>query len=193
MWGGGRVRYAAHIIGLLRPGHPGPVFEADTNTVGPLDAWPDADIDLLLEEGRRTADAQRAQLDATRSRALTAQAITLALLTVYASQLGSVLHCQPCFLRWVFFLGGAAATWGLLGLLSVTMTQVAIAVIHPGLVSRFDGDRKRTLAAEYAGAAADNNSVLATLLTVFREAVLWVTLSAAIEAGVWIALKVAHP
>lgn len=188
-----RRLFAAHVVALLaRPGHPGPVLDVDRNTVASLDAWDDEDLAVLLDEGRRQADAQASQLEAIRTRAQTAQAITLALLTVYASQAGQVLarkHHLP--VRVAFFIGAAAAIYGLFGLLAVTMTQVRMSVIHAARVSHLPRPLKKSLPAEYAEAAIENSSVLATSLTVFREGVVWVTLSTLIEAAVWIGLKVA--
>lgn len=185
-----RWLFARHVVGLLRPGRPGPTHAVDSNTVSPIDDLDDSELDTLLEEGRRDEDRHLAQLDAIRGRAQSAQLTTLALLTVYASQLGPVLDVKRhSWLLGGYIVGAGFAIWGLLGLLSVGMTQVALSTMHPAIVTGLPRPLKASLATEYAHAAIENSPVIATLLSVFREAVMWITLSAGVESLVWIYLK----
>jgi hypothetical protein len=61
--------YARHVLALFWPNKQAPTIEADHNQAGDVSGWPDRDLELLVEEGRRQLDRQHEDLERIRSRA----------------------------------------------------------------------------------------------------------------------------
>jgi hypothetical protein len=185
-----RWSYIRYLAAIFRPGHPPPVIEAvDRTQVRDLANWVDADVDLLLDEGRRAADSGTASLAEIRARAQVAFTTCLVLFGALAAQLKPVRghHTDP--LRWILFDGSAWFTFlALGGSLAIIVIQLTVPVIHPALLTSYSSPVKRELARDYANTAVDWNRVNGTTRAVLREALLYLTLGGLLDAVVWILL-----
>ena len=61
--------YLLHVLALIRPGAPVPTFRAHQIAAQPLTGWSDDELQLMVDEGRRQADRQLADLEQIRGRA----------------------------------------------------------------------------------------------------------------------------
>ncbi len=78
--------YARHVVALLLPGCDLGEFIAHPTEPGDVSGWDAEELRLLLEEGRRQLDRQRAELERIQTRAQFLFTTAAALLTVFVSQ-----------------------------------------------------------------------------------------------------------
>jgi hypothetical protein len=168
------------------------VLETDRNTVGHLDTWQEDDLSLLLEEGRRHLGRLDAAVDNVRGRAQHALTVGLAMLAVLASQLPKMRaydaagHHAPPALLLIFTAAAAALMWAQLGLVSILAVNFEVGAIHATAVSRLAPPRLRVLGQHYAEQVVVMGNRVSTLLTVLREATLWLTIGGALLGVVWV-------
>jgi hypothetical protein len=185
-----RVAYARHIFALITPGNPPPTLRGDRTTPGDLSGWTTDDLNLLIEEGRRHIDRVLADIDRVRNRAQQTFTAALALLVVVAAQLPTVTrHNRPIFYA-IFALSALFVTIGLVGALSVFVVQVKVSIIHAGVLSRYQPPIRKALADDYATVTGESENTSLTLVTVLREALLYVSIGAALDGILWLSIHV---
>nr|MDT0664924.1 hypothetical protein [Micromonospora sp. DSM 115978] len=143
----GRQVYLLYCLALLRPGRTPPDLPVDPNTAGSIEGWPQADVELLIEEGRRHLDRLFVELDRTRDRARAGIAATLALLVITSAQLPT--SAGSCVRLGLFSLSLFLLSLGFLGLLSIAVVQVRVGIIHAGVLSTYTPPVSSALAQDY--------------------------------------------
>ena len=167
--------YFVHITGLVRPGARLPNFEVHPGTRGSLEGWEDDDLQLLIDEGRRQFDRQLGDLDRLRGRAQFLFTIGLALAGAIASQAGSS-NCLGATLPWV--IGLAASAFAVLGAAAIMTGRADFEMIDSAALSRYDRPVRRPLAEDYAEMLRTGEETVATRLSLFRLAAVWLILGA---------------
>jgi hypothetical protein len=163
--------YLMHVVHLIAPGHPVPVFTIDANQPGDLSAWATDELTLLIEEGRRQSDRQQAQLEEIRGRAQW-------LFTVGAAVLGALgaglIGAKPALGYTIISLAGMLLlVLGLGGAAAILTVKADFNTIHVAVLSKVEQPVDHKLAASYSRMMAVGENTVATRLTVFRQAVVY--------------------
>lgn len=168
----GQGIYFAHVIGLIAPGKQIPVFLSHQVEPEPLDTWSEPDLGHMIEEGQRQLDRQFSELEHIRGRAqwllTTGAAITAALGTAFVARRPSGL----VLLLWIpaLILLGC----GVAGAAAVMTVRADFMTIDTAVLSTKAPPIVRELAASYSRMLRTGENTVATRLTVFRQAVLYV-------------------
>jgi hypothetical protein len=176
--------YLWYVGALFRPGIEVPVFAEPTRFEGNLKRFDDADLKLLIEEGRRQLDRQIADVERTKSRAGTLLTISAAEIAVLSASANRVFgHGWPVTLAWaasaLFALlaaGGAASLLTAQAQYGRTDTQNDAAGPLPYL---------RNLARGYAESTSYGEQTVAARVTLLRDGVLLAVTAAILYAVVW--------
>lgn len=176
----GQWIYLAHVAGLISPGVQVPVHRAHQIEPKSLDDWDDCELNLMIDEGRRQVDRQMTDFDRIGGRAQWLFTIAAALV-VSASGRFAVHHYSG--LRLAFWtLGLVLLTLGAAGAAALMATRADFVQIDTAKFSTYDKERKRELAGSYSRMLRTGENTIATRLTIYRQAVLYVT------AGGYVAL-----
>ena len=168
----GQWIYAMHVLGLLVPGAEIPVVRAHQVECRALDQWGAHDLEHMVEEGHRQLDRQLADLDRVRSRGqwlfTLGTAITAALAGVFSTThpSGSIL------LLWL--AAAVVLVYAVAGAAAVITVRADFETIDTALLSRSTPPITKALATSYSRMLATGENTVATRLTVFRQAVLFV-------------------
>lgn len=191
-WREEAVVYADHMTALAHPGRPVAthrVASDDVSRVGSIDHWSDADLDLLIEEGRRTFDSQSERFDRIRTTAQVLLPTAIALLIVLGSEVDDIaaggIHLPALLALAAWSLGTWLVLMGFLGTAAVLTVRSDFGMILPTLLSQETEDIKRRLAAAYAEQAMVGEATVATRLTVIRDAVTLVALGGSLQLVLW--------
>lgn len=147
--------------------------------------WTDDDLRLLIDEGRRQLDRQRADLEHIRSRAQFLFTTALALLVVLAAALKIVRaeDSWPLSIAWaagMLFVGA-----GLLAAGGIVTGRADLGIIDAAALSTAATPVDAALASAYANIVSVGEDTVATRLTVLRDAVLAILLGSVVEAVIW--------
>lgn len=182
-----------HVLALFVPGRSVAVHAIATDEVakvGDLEGWTDAELDVLIEEGRRTFAGQASRFDRIRSTAQILLPTATALLVVLGSELRTVRKVSTEWLRFteygVWALGTVLVLLGLLGAASVLTARATFGAMLPTLLSQKSPPIKRVTAREYAGLVVVGEETVATRLTVIRDAVSLVIIGGLMHLALWI-------
>jgi hypothetical protein len=184
----GRQVYLLYCLALLRPGRIPPDLPIDRTAPAAVSGWQEGDLALLIEEGRRHVDRLLGEIDKTRDRAQVGLTGTLALLVITAAQLPAAKSSWS--LLALFSVSAFLLSLGFCAFLSVAVVQVRVGVIHAGVLSTYTPPVGPQLAQDYAEVSVDTQNAASTMLSVLREAALYVTLGAAVLGALWIARHV---
>ncbi|WP_239342018.1 hypothetical protein, partial [Frankia sp. CiP3] len=179
-----RKVFFLYCLALFRPGWTPPDLPTDRTVAGDVSNWPEDDVAVLIEEGRRHLDRLLLDIDQTRTRAQQAVTATLALLVVVAAQLPGVAKSQMQLT--MLAVSGFLLAVGFCGALSITVIQVRVSVIHAGVLSTSATPIRRRLAKDYAEAVIETGRTVHTMLTVLSEAARYVTLGGALDGILWL-------
>lgn len=183
----GRLTFFSYLRALLTPGHPPRSRTADPNVVADVTAWPAADLTLLLEEGRRQYDRLDSGVGTSRTRAQFTFTTALALLVVMGTE-ANTASVQPIWLHVFFLVGGGFVVLGLMGSLAVALVQIGTETIHVPILTNYPTPIRARLAGDYASVILAMQRAHLTMVTVYREASLYVTLGAVAYGGYWLAV-----
>ena len=170
--------YAAHIAGLVRQGKAVPVYDAHRNQPGSLEAWKEDDLRLMVDEGRRQLDQQLGDLESLRGRAQFLFTVTVALVGALGALADDAYDqaCEGVFVLWcVATLAGAYAG---LGAAAVMTVRADFSVIDSARLSTYPSPILARLAGDYSRMLGTGANTVATRLTIFRQAVVWLIVSA---------------
>jgi hypothetical protein len=167
----GQAIYAAHVAALLAPGVRVPSVRGRQIEPGSLEDWIDAELELMVDEGRRQVDRQLQDLDRTRNRSQWLLTLALAALAALATGFARTGPTGPDAVAWV--VGMAALTWGVAGAAAVMVIRAEFRQISTTLLSSTETPVLRSLAEAYARMTGLGEECVATRITVFRQAVLF--------------------
>ena len=174
--------YAVHIAALFLPGVPVPSHRAHQVVARALDQWRDEDLRVMVEEGRRQYDRQLADLRDLRTRSQWLFTSGVALLAVIASQFPEVRDEKDVLLSLLWIITAVTSSVGLLGAAAVVVVRADLSRIDSAVLSQRAPPVLASLASDYATMLGIGENTIATRLTVFREAVLWLLLAAVLLA-----------
>jgi hypothetical protein len=164
--------YVGYVVSLVLPGVELPLYKSHQIKPASLDDWPEEDLDLMIDEGRRQADRQMTDFDRIGGRAQWLFTIGTALVVTGATRFvvhgGSGFH----FALWVAAL--ALLTLGVGGSAALMATRADFNQIDTAVFSAYADPRKHALASAYSRMLGLGENTLATRITIFRQAVVYV-------------------
>lgn len=179
--------YLAHSRGLW-PGAKVPSFQVHPGEPGDISGWENEDCQTLIEEGRRQLDAQRDQTEQIRSRAQFLFTTAIGLAAVSFAGKSTVFAAKSDVPLAIWSLGLLLTTLGLLGTASVIVARKEFGSIDTALMTTaYKPPVPPKLAAGYSRQVGSGANTVATLLTVYRDAVLLVMLGAICWGAAWLA------
>jgi hypothetical protein len=166
--------YFAHIAGVLLPGEELPQHRAHPTSAQPLDNWPTEDLSLMIDEGRRQLDRQLSDLERIRGRAQWLFTVGAAITTALAG--GFVAEGSHGWLFVLWILGLALLVIGVGGAAAVMTVRADFKTIDTAVLSGYKPPAQSALARDYSRMLRLGEDTVATRLTIFRQAVLYVIL-----------------
>jgi hypothetical protein len=164
--------YFVHVVGLISPGREMPVFEAHQITPEPIDRWTEDDLERMVDEGHRQLDRQLSDLERIRGRAQWLFTVSAALTTALGS---AFVAKRPHDWLLVLWLAGLVVlAYGLAGAAAVMTVRADFRAIDTAKLSQEQPPMLRYLAGAYSRMLATGENTVATRLTVFRQAVVFV-------------------
>ena len=187
------VLYLEHLLALFKPNFRPSIPDTYGVDPGDLHDWPDADLPVLIEEGRRKLDALDERHEQIRSRGQTLFTVMLGFLAVAVGTrfLSTVADSTVAFVVW--YAGLAIGAVGLLGAAAVFATTAEMGAIDTVLLSREDpaAGITRSLAQGYPKAVKKSMLSVMARFTVLRDATWFSILGAVLVTGAWVWLRVA--
>jgi hypothetical protein len=167
----GQAIYALHVAALLMPGTKIPSLEAHQAQPQSLEGWTDSELELMIEEGRRQVDRQLDDLDRTRARAQ--WLFTLGVAALGALGAGFIETAPDAGGSAAWIIGMVILTWGLGGAAAIMVVRAEFRYIDTALLSSTPRPVLRNLADAYARMTRLGENSIATRITMFRQAVLF--------------------
>ena len=168
----GQWIYFQHIVGVVGPGLDVPVHNSDRLTPGSIKGWDDAELQLLIEEGRRQSDRQQDQLEQIRGRAQWLFTVGVAALAALGGALGAGQNRAPTLVVWST-ISLVLLAYGIGGATAILVAKADFKMIHTAVLSQLKRPINRELAGAYARMMSTGEDTVATRLTVFRQAVVF--------------------
>lgn len=173
-FGHGQWVYFAHVFGLLLPGESLPQHQAHRIGARPLYNWGEDDLFLMIDEGRRQLDRQLSDLAGIRGRAQWLFTVGAAITAVLAGALLSEASYGWVLVLWI--LGLALLVIGVGGAAAVMTVRADFGMIDTAVLSSYRPPVRYALARDYSRMLRVGEDTIATRLTIFRQAVLYVIL-----------------
>jgi hypothetical protein len=168
----GQGIYFAHVIGLVAPGEEIPVFRAHQITPKPLNEWREDDLERMLDEGHRQLDRQLCDLERIRGRA---QWLLTTGVAITAAIGAAVISSRPSGLVLLLWIPGLLFIGcGVAGAAAVMTVRADFQTIDTAVLSGSKPPILKALATSYSRMLATGENTVATRLTVFRQAVVFV-------------------
>ncbi|MDP2288146.1 MAG: hypothetical protein Q8M73_06220 [Actinomycetota bacterium] len=163
-----------------------PSYAVDLQTAGELDAWTDAELALLIEEGRRQFDYQRSSLAEVRGRAQFLLTTCLALLAGFLAIYSGVARKESNWTLGFWIAGIAVLALCMMGASSVVVNAREMGFINSKIFSKAESPRTRSLAQMHLDWVAFGEDTNATQITIFQSAVFLALLSSLLLAVAWL-------
>lgn len=172
-WHGQQI-YLAHVLVLLTPGAETPQHESHRSEPKPLDDWSELDRKLMIEEGRRQADRQLSDLYEVRSRAQWLFTVGVAATIAIGGAFGVD---SPTGARAALFTASLLILgYGAAGAVSIMAGRADFGLIDAAVLSHKQPPIELYLAGAYSRMLRVGENTVATRITIFRQAVLWIIL-----------------
>jgi hypothetical protein len=166
--------YAEYVFGLVLPGEKVALHvEPDAGFEAPLEGWTHEDLTLMIAEGRRQFDEQVAHLERIRGRAQWLFSTGLALGAVIAAVGAQVFQHGQAGVTLIWVIGIVTATWALLGAVAILTVRADFEGIATKVLADYPPPVEEQLARDYAEMLEGGDLTVNTVLTLFRQAVLW--------------------
>lgn len=153
--------------------------------VGDLDGWTKDDIALLIEQAREQLGRQRDDVEAVRQRAQFLFSTCLGALALFGLAASQVAASLGGFI--VGVIAALLVVASLLATAGVVVARKELGIVDSGLLSQVDPLVLETLARALARSVSTGENTLATLITVYRDAVFLLILGMVAFAGAFIA------
>lgn len=184
--------FVDHALVLWVPGSRLTTVDAHPGGGGAPTGWSAAEIQLLIDEGRRQLDRQRADLDHIRARAQFLFTTAVALLVVLAAGAHTVRADGSGALSVAWAAGMLFVGAGLLAAAGIISGRADLGIIDAAALSSVSPPVDEALAGAYAEIVAVGENTVAARLTVLRDAVLAVLLGSLVEAVIWYVTILQH-
>jgi hypothetical protein len=182
--------YLRNILGLW-PGHQVPVFIVHNVPIGDLTNWSDAELTLVLDEGRRQLDRLFDEVEKVRVRSQFLFTSTVALLVVVLAGRHTMLATKNDVPLALWALAIAVVGLGMLGTASIIASRKDLRAIDAAkFTTTEERPLLRELVAAHARSVKESTNTVYTQITMFRDAVLVVMIGAIIYGVAWIVATV---
>jgi hypothetical protein len=168
----GQWIYLAHVVGLIAPGVQVPVHKAHRIQLESLEDWDDGDLSLMIDEGRRQVDRQMTDFDRIGGRSQWLFTVGAALVVSGAGRFAG--HGYHGFHLALWIVGLALLTLGVGGAAALMATRADFKQIDTAKFSTYKTPRKRNLAGSYSRMLSTGEDTIATRITVYRQAIVYV-------------------
>jgi hypothetical protein len=168
----GQRIYVMHVLGLLAPGVSVPVVKAHQTQPSSLDGWGADDLSRMIEEGRRQLDRQLTDLERIRSRGQWLFTLGVTLSAALAGVFTTTRPNGPVL--WLWLATAAVLVYAVAGAGSIITVRADFGAIDTAVLSESTPPVTKALATSYSRMLATGENTVATRLTVFRQAVLFV-------------------
>lgn len=184
----GRLRearlYLHYLIAPFRPGVQLPTFEAPQEFTWSINANLDgSELDLIVNEGRRQLDRQRADLEALRGRATALLTLCLAEVGLLSAGAATVFEHRLLIIPWAISVIAVLLSLG--GAIALVSARADFNSVSTMGLAAADPPLNRVAALTYAKSVSAGDVTIATRITVFRGAVLLAVIGAILYATVW--------
>ena len=168
----------------LWPGIEVPSLIVHQVRVGDLAGWQKEEIGLLVEQAREQLGRQRDDVEAVRQRAQFLFSTCLGALVLFGLALSQLAVSIGGFI--VGVIAGLLVVGSLLGTAGVVVARKELGIVDSALLSQVDPPVLETLARALARSVSTGENTLATLITVYRDAVFLLILGMVVFAGAFI-------
>lgn len=185
--------YLDHIAALAIPGRrvrPHQVVPSEIATVGDLDGWKDDDLELLIQECRRSLDSQHIRFDRLRATVQVVLPISIAVLVVFGSGLRRIVIEPTDTVRYAMYgvwaLGSGLVLLSALGAAATLSVRSDFGSIQPTLLSQLQPPLRKQLAKAYTGQVMVGETTVGTRITVIRDSITLLALGGVLQVGLWL-------
>lgn len=189
LFGRGQWIYLVHVLGLLAPGREVPLLAAHQKPSQPLTDWTDDELKLMLDEGRRQGDRQGAMLEQIRGRAQWLFTFGAPLVVAAASVSTAIDNDDSGWWTVAWLLSLFAVGYGVVGAAAIMTVRADFDMIDTAVLSGYKPAILAALAADYAGMLGVGENTVATRLTLFRQAVVWMIVGGYGALITWLAVN----
>jgi hypothetical protein len=176
--------YGYYVLAVFRPGAEVPTFAQPKDFTDSLDALPEDDRKIVIEEGRRQLDRQLADLEKNKSRAATMLTVGLAEVAVLAAGANRAFTQGPWTgIGWI--VSTLLAVLALGGAVSLLTSQARFGRVDTRVIASSPIPLQAHVAAGYADAVGWGEETIRTRITVLRDGVLLAVASATLYALIW--------
>jgi len=185
---GARV-YFGHVFHLIRPGWPVPSYYRSEELTASLDGWRAADLQILVDEGRRQADAQLDQLEKIRGRAQWLFTLGLLLITALAGVGSRVLAGSaraPWWAEALWYASLVLVAYGGLGAAAIITVRGDFNAVDSWALSSYESPVLPKVAKDYAEMLRLGENTVNTRISVYRQAVVWTIAGGACGLAAWL-------
>jgi len=181
--------YLVHVLALIRPGAPVPTFRAHQIAAQPLTGWSDDELQLMVDEGRRQADRQLADLEQIRGRAQWLFTVGVPIVTAIATVIAAIGNGDSAWWKVAWVASLLIAGYGVVGAAAIMTIRADFNEIDSAVLSGYKPPILARLAVDYAEMLAVGEDTVATRLTVFRQAVVWLIIGGYGGLITWLAVR----
>lgn len=176
--------YLFQVRGLI-PGIEVPSLIVHRLTPGDLDGWGPEDLLLLVENARHQLDRQRNDIEAVRQRAQFLFSTCLGALGLFGLAAAQFAQSLGWFCLALF--AGSLVLAAMLGAAGVVVARKELRIVDSAHLSSISPPVLKILAKGSAGSVATGENTLATLITVYRDAVFLLILGMIAFAAAFVA------
>jgi len=185
-FGRGQWVYLVHVLALITPGEQVPLHRAHQIYPRELTGWETEDLEIMVAEGRRQADRQLADLDQMRTRAQWLFTVGAPIVVAIAAVWPDVDKSDSGWALAVWLIGLVFATYGVAGAAAIMTVRADLESIDTAVLSGYEPPVLAKLAADYAAMLATGENTVATRLTVFRQAAVFLIIGSYAGLSVWL-------
>jgi hypothetical protein len=185
--------YLDHVVALAIPGRrvrPHQVVPPEVAAVGTLDGWKDNDLDLLIEECRRSLDSQHTRFDRLRTTAQVVLPISVAVLVVLGSGLRRIVSEPSDTVRYAMYVvwafGSGLVLLSALGAAATLSVRSDFGSVQPTLLSQLQPPLRKQLAKAYTEQIMVGETTVGTRITVIRDSITLLALGGVLQVGLWL-------
>lgn len=177
--------YFRVIAALFLPGYPVPVFDTESPSIGAMTGWSDDELRLLIDEGHRQIDAQAVQLEALRGRSQIVLTTATAVLGLIIAGAKTIAEATSLVVLLVWVAAFTVDLLAVLGAAAVITVRKDMGAVSTERLSNVQPPVALELASSYARIVRSGQATIAREVTVFRDAVLLLIVSAVLYSVAW--------
>lgn len=178
--------YLRHVLALFLPGANPGQFVAHRGTPGDVTPWGPVSVAVLIDEGRRQVDRQRAELDRVQGRAQFTFTVAVTVLVALGTQAPEIRDARG-IVQFGWAAGLGLLLLGMLGAAALMSVRATVGGIDASNLSNENPSTAQTAVAQgYANIVAEGENTVATRITVYRDAVFLTVTGALVHGVFWV-------